>query len=139
MTRDYEIRFRLNANYSETNIISILKKGTIKNFIYFDYEIAKLYADAPIINAQGAARKVINALQQNTEGGPAVYVCLESSTYAHLWFYKTDENLLEFVVGVFSSPKMKEDSIDFAYYIRMFLDLCDDFALLEVRAKIHID
>jgi len=135
MSMDYVIKIKMDASYDKINIYKILERGALKKFVYYDQVFGELYKDASKINAESAANKIITAYDNKTEGGPAVFTLIDSESDVHLWFYKSESGWLEFCIGSFGLPKKKGYYIDFAYYLRMFLDLCEDFPILEVKAE----
>ena len=134
MSNSYSIEIKLDALYDKENISEILERGIRKGFIYYDHEAGVRYLNAPILNASSAAEKVIKDLNEKSEYGPNVYALIEPENSAHLYFYET-EGSIEFHVGVFSYPRKKGYYIDFDHYIRMFLDIVEDFPILELKTN----
>jgi len=135
MNIDYSIKIKLHVECKEENIKKILVRGEQQGFKYYDHVMGVQYSEASILDARGATQKIIKAYKDKPEDGPCVYTILNSTTEtcAFLWFYKSDDGLLEFQMGAIGCPKKKDMFIDFDYYIRMCLDLCKDFQILEVR------
>ena len=129
---NYSIEIKLDASYSKENITKILERGKLKNFIYYAQTEESECSGMPIINAEEAANRAMKALIEKSEYGPDVYAIIEPENSAHLYFYEI-EGLIEFGVGVFSYPQKKGYYIDFAHYIRMFLDIVEDFPILELK------
>ncbi len=133
MSKDYSIKITLETAFNEFNIQKILKKGSNKGFKYYDHVWGERYENSPLLDAAGATQKIIKARINNLEEGPCVYSVLEKDSNAHFYFYESEDGYLEFHIGAFGCPKKKGYWIDFAYYIRMFLDLCEDFPILELK------
>ncbi|MDR3550031.1 MAG: hypothetical protein P4L31_01345 [Candidatus Babeliales bacterium] len=135
MSVDHFIEIKLAADYSSSNIYKILKDGAKAGFVYHDQIWGKDYEDAPILNEDQATTKVMLALKNNADEGPCVFAKIEES-YCNLYFFKNGENL-DFHLGGFRWEKTKlvegRSYIDFDYYIRLALDLCKDFAFLELK------
>ena len=132
MSLSYVIKIKLDALYTEENIKKILERGAFKGFIYYDQITFEKYSDIPVINPKQAAHKIMNAYKAKKE--PVVYTTLDKELEADFWFYETADEWLEFQVNGAGIIK-KDFYIDFAYYIRLFLDLCDDFCVLELRTE----
>jgi len=134
MSMDYSIAIKLHTECNEENVEAILENGTRKGFRYYD-QIGEVRDTPDILDARQVAKKIIEAHDTKPEFGPCVYTMLDTTTYdnAYLWFYEVDDGFLEFQMGSFGSPKKKDIFIDFDYYIRMCLDLCKNFQILEVR------
>ncbi|MDR3549891.1 MAG: hypothetical protein P4L31_00620 [Candidatus Babeliales bacterium] len=137
MSIQYYIDLKLNATYSKENIIKILQQGLKRDLCYYDHILGERYENSPTLNAEQAANKVIKALEENIDGGPCVYAKIEE-TNGFLSFYKSEDGWFEFRIGGFGSPNKKDflDGvyyIDFDYYIRMALDLCKGFAIVELK------
>jgi hypothetical protein len=90
------------------------------------------YENAPILNYEHASDKIINAAYEKIEGGPSVYTKIDDFSYAYIWFYETEEGYLEIYLGGFGSPKRKDYYIDFTHYIRIILNLCEDYIILSL-------
>jgi hypothetical protein len=135
MSMDYAIKINIYAPYTQETIYKILHRGSKKKFIYHDYVFGVRYKDSPIIDAQAGAVKIINAYNNDIEGGPSILVIVDtvSDNNVFFWFEKVEGGGLKFTMGDFSNPLKKGHFIDFAYYIRMALDLCEDFSIFEVR------
>lgn len=131
---DYGIAIKLDTNYKKESILKILERGKLKGFIYYDQINYEKYIDTPIINSIETANKIMAAYEKNIDGGPAVFSLLEGDTNATLWFYNR-EGVLEFFAGSLGCPKKKGFYIDFAYYTKMFLDLVEDFPVLEIKTE----
>jgi hypothetical protein len=132
MSLDYTIKIKLDALYSEENILKILKRGASKGFIYYDQITLEQYLNVPVVSPKQAAGKIINAYKAKLE--PSVYASLGDIFSIHFWFYETDDEWLEFHISGAGIIK-KNFYIDFAYYIRFYLDLCDDFCVLELKTE----
>jgi hypothetical protein len=137
MSRNYSIQFKLNAFYNETNIQKILQRGLENGFKYYDHIWGEKYEDAPILDAKRATEKVMKSLYDEMDGGPCVYTTFQKESVAFLWFYKSEEGGLEFHVGGFGGIRKKEHYMDFSYYVKFFLDLCEDFTILELKTTIE--
>jgi hypothetical protein len=133
---DYVIKINLYAPYTQETVYKILHKGSKKKFIYHDYVFGALYKNAPIIDAHAGAAKIINAYNNDTEGGPSIFVIIDSpiDTDVFFWFDKPEDGGVEFTIGNFGNPRKKGSYIDFDYYLRMALDLCEDFSIFAVKA-----
>jgi hypothetical protein len=81
-----------------------------------------------------AAEKIVNVEKNNLDDTPSVYTNIDDTT-AFLSFYKDEEWGLRFHIYGFGSPKRRDFHIDFSYYLKLFLDLCEDFMVMEVKTK----
>jgi len=131
----YSIEITLDVAYTSENIAKILELGQKKGFIYYDDILDNTSEKLHRINAPEAAKKIIENFNLQLEEGPAVLTILENSSSAHLWFNKNNDNGLDFSIGTFNCPRKKGSYIDFAYYIRMALDLCEDFSIFGVQTN----
>jgi len=134
MSMDYAIAIKLHTECNENNITAILEKGAQKGFRYYD-EIGEMQENPNILDVRTTAKKIIKAQENKPELGPCVYTILDIATYenAFLWFQQSDDGYLMFRMAAFGCPKKKGYFIDFAYYIRLCLDLCEDFPVLELK------
>ena len=133
MSMDFMISISLDATYNKKNIIKILERGAKKGFRYFDHVEGYSYGNSPEIDPGVAANKILKALVEKIEYGPNVFTILENETHAQLWFYMSDEKTIGFSVGAFGGMRKKGYYIDFAHYIRTFLDIVEDFPVLELK------
>ncbi len=139
MSIQHAVSVILNGHYKKENIQNILQKGISKGFIYYDHILGERYEESPVLDAERAAEKVIKALKEDTDGGPSVYTHFDDNN-GFLFFYKFEDQLIEFRIGSFGSPIRKDFkdnvySIDFDHYIRMVLDLCKDFAIIKLETE----
>ena len=134
MSMYYSIEMKLHAECNEKNVETILEKGAQKGFRYYD-EIGEVRDSPGILDSKTTAQKIIKAQVNKPELGPCVHTILDVATYenAFLWFQQSDDGYLAFHMGAFGCPKKKGYFIDFAYYIRLCLDLCEDFPVLELK------
>lgn len=135
MSKYYSIEIKLQAECNEDNIRVILEAGTQRGFWYYDEIGETKPGKPPLLNARITAQKIIEAHTIKPEYGPGVHTLMTNNPDENvgLWFYKADDGFLEFHMGAFGSPKKKDMFIDWDYYIRMCLDLCKDFQIMEVR------
>jgi hypothetical protein len=134
MSNIYSIDIKLATECNKDNIATILEKGAQKGFKYYD-EIGEIKETPGILDAKQVAQKIIKAYVIKPEYGPCASTTLDGGydTNAGFWFYKLDDGCLEFHMGDFGCPKKKGYFIDFAYYIRLCLELCEDFPILELK------
>lgn len=139
MSIDYSVNLTLYATYNEENILKILQKGSSLGWIFYDQILGELYEEAPILNAEQALQKILRAIKEDIEGGPTVYVKFANPGYAHLSFLEENKFLRCDLFGIsYLRRKDFEENfhgIDFAFYIKLMLDLCNNFLL----KKIEID
>lgn len=130
----YSISITLDAEYNNITIRNILEKGRAKGFIYYD-NILDQYNDNPsTIQPEDAAHKLIQAQELSLELGPRILTILDQDgDNASIWFYKKDNYTIEVDISAFGCPRRKGMFLDFAYYIRMLLDLCEDFPVMELK------
>ena len=132
MSRIYLIKTTLDVLYSEEAIERVLERGIVVSLRYYDHQDGVI-DDLPLaFDLKGAVRKIIDYDLGEEGCGPSIYVICEHGEFI-LWCYKTDCGQLSVSIGSFSGPKEKDGSFDFAYYIRLLLDLCDDFAILSLK------
>lgn len=138
MSIEYTIKIKIEADYNQENISSILEKGSNIRFVYYYHKFGQSFENMQIINAQQAAQKIIQEQRENAEGGPNIFTIIDKGTVAksdtRIWFFKDDNNFIEMYIGSFGDPKEKDHFIDFSYYIKMFLSLVDSFTILELHA-----
>ncbi len=137
MSKDYSIKVTLDVAFNENNIQKILLRGLDKNFEYYDHILGERYKNSPLLDVRGATQKIIKARINNLEEGPCVYAVFEKNSSVHLCFYESEDGYLEFDAASFGGIRKKGHYIDFAYYIKCFLDLCDDFPVLGLRTNIY--
>lgn len=131
----YSIEVKLDVSYSKDIVCKILAKGKNKGFIYYD-KIINQDIDNPLpILPEEAAVKLIQAQELLLDLGPRVLTILGGDDNASLWFYKNDDGTINIDMGAFGCPRKKGNYIDFSYYIRMMLDLCDDFPIIELKTN----
>lgn len=140
MSISHYIDLKLRAPYNKGNIKQILQRGTKNGFCYFDHSLGERYTNAPVLDDEGAANKVLKAFKEKAEDGPCVFTKIEQENFGYLCFRETEDGYLEFSFGGFSSPQKKsfKDShthIDFSFYIKLCLDLCQDFAIIESKTE----
>ena len=132
----YSISIKLHAECNKDNIAKILERGAQKGFRYYD-EIGEIKTGSQeLLDTKTIAQKIIDAHVTKPEYGPWVKTILEGDSSAFLGFRKTDDGFLEIDMGGIGCAKKKIYFIDFDYYIRMCLDLCTDFQILEVRTTL---
>lgn len=131
MSISFGINIKIMADYNEKNIKTILENGLQKKFVYFSHNPESV--DNEKIDITTATDNIIHAYQTNYEYGPAVYVFLTQDSTASLWFYKTNEGYILFSIGAFSGAQKKDSLLDFGYYVPLFLELCNEFPIIEVK------
>lgn len=138
MSRNYFVDITLFAEFQKkSNILKILEKGCQLGFIYHDHITSKTYESSPILTPNHALEKVFKSIELNTEEGPTVYTRINEDSYAFLAFYD-DEKLIKcsmFAMTNIIRKRFEENyyEIDFAFYIKLMLDLCNDFAIKKIE------
>jgi len=142
MSKIYSINIKLMAESDKDNIAKVLARGAQKGFKYFDNIGEETYDNMLIIDAQKAAQKLVESYQTKPELGPCVFTHMPDPDDpagfddVRLWFDKANDGWLEFDMG-FGAPKKKTYYIDFDYYLRICLDLVQDFQILEIHATME--
>jgi hypothetical protein len=112
-----------------------LGRGISIGLRYYDH-LDGITDDFPLaFDLKSAVRKIVDYNLGEKGCGPSVYVVCEYGDF-FLWCYKTDCGQLSVLIGSFAEPKEKDGSFDFAYYIRLLLNLCEDFIILSLEAEI---
>lgn len=131
----YSIEIKLDAKCNEDDIATILERGAQKGFRYYDRIGEIRDREAALLDVRTTAKKIVEAYETKPELGPCVYTVFSNNDpdeNFRLWFYKKD-GFLKLYMGSFGCPRRKEYLIDFAYYVRLCLDLVEDFQIMEVR------
>jgi len=136
MSISYSIKVRMMTFFKQQPLVNILERGSQYGLIYYDHIMGEQYENGPFIDAQKAAIKIMAAIESKDEGGPCVFTKIDD-TYCFIFFYRTDHGTLDFYIGSFGSPVRKDFRdgfyhIDLAYYVRLALDLTQDYALEEI-------
>ena len=139
MSTQYFIDLKLNASYNEETIGHILQHGEMLGFSYYDASKG-IGTDSIIPSAKDATKIFIKSIEDKYEDGSILRVKVDDNTYAFLNFYKSEEGWFTVSLGGFGSPKRKDFEgsvyhIDFDHYIRLALDLCKDFAIVELKTE----
>ena len=135
MSKIYSVEVILEASHDLFNIALLLEKGASLGFVYHDHVDGKMYNLAPVLSAKDAAQKIINYDFIKDEAAPSVYTIYEDDGF-FLWCFQSEDQFLKVSIGGFGNPKEKDGSLDFAHYIRLLLDLCDDFVILSLTTEI---
>lgn len=139
MSKNFSVDVTVLANYNnKSNILKILEKGNKLGFIYHDHHIGGgFYSETPIMKPAQAYEKILHAIDFGEDGGPTIYVGLGGENYTFLSFYRNEGMLVISMFGM--GPKIEREfeggeyALDFAVYIRIMLDLCNDFALKKIE------
>ena len=122
---------------NKLNILKILENGSRLGFIYYDQIMGKKYENSPILTPNQALEKIINSIELDLEGGPTVYTRINEQSCAFLSFYDNEELVKCSIFGMTNvvRKEFEEDcyEIDFAFYIKIILDLCENFAIKSIE------
>jgi hypothetical protein len=134
MSSFYSVEVILNAHHNENNITRIIEHGTDLGFIYYGWD----KTPSPIILTSQEAKTFLLTILTGDENDL-------SDAYLTVVFKDTDflmridpiENYTRISIFSFGQPWQRQidrDSytIDFARYIRLVLELCKDFPILEL-------
>jgi len=137
MSKSHFVEVKLGINYSENNMMNLLKKAENAGVIFYDHILGVRYEDSPTLNVDHALQKLIKNMQ-DCDADHSLFLEIPQKSYTHLWFYN-NEGLLEFHLGSFVYLKEKhfEDSItqiDFEFYIDFALKIARDFGIQKLVA-----
>lgn len=132
----YTFDVYLDAWPTETNILKILTKGEALGIRYYDHIEAERYIGSPELNSIEATKKVLFKREQ-PDKDQGLYIRKENST-GFFWFSISPDKTLCFSMGSFSEKKERYydidlPTIDTAYYLRLAIDLCDDFFINKIE------
>jgi hypothetical protein len=133
MSITYTARVKLDAKYSPANMLHILKEGAAIDFVYYQY----LYSKSPVIDL---AKAVENFLATDPDSGDRLINIVFQDTNFFISFLKSDDEKLKVSMVAFGSPwctdfRDNTRMVNLARYIRLLLQLCKDFVVLEVKTS----
>lgn len=135
MSLGYSVVAKLNANYQESHIRDILRRGAELGIGYHDFSLGLMSYSSPELEINEATRLVL-------KGAPDDLHCLTISvqeTYATLHFLNDEGYLLIMFSGLSHLWSKKyfdgDEGIDIARYVKTLLDLVDNFRVLELRVE----
>jgi hypothetical protein len=136
MSVSYSIDVTLDLFYTEENIKYIVAKGKEQKFTYLDFELCKFLS----------VDEVVQKILYSHSDDEARHVRIKfQDTFCFLWFFKSDNGQLIFSIGSFGYKWDRDFSngrriytIDFARYIRLMLEACNDVSILELNTDSDI-
>ena len=139
MARIYSINMILDAEYSQTNIATILQRASNLGCLYFQFLAESLFEGKRALDAQEVALRIYKAYQIRE----SQYVNIKiQDAYATIAFYKTETGYLHFYFEEDAVRWVKkfigvadEYSFDYVRYLRLLLKMIEDFALIELRTN----
>jgi hypothetical protein len=131
MSTTYTIDATLNAKYTPQNMLCILQEGSKANFLYYQTISHK----APISDLEKAL-DVLLATDPNS-GDSFINIVFQETDF-FISFFKSDDEKLKVSIMAFGAPWRADfrDNIrmvNLARYIRLLLQLCKDFIVLELK------
>ena len=138
----YALDVKLIDKYDNEKMSQIIKRGMEIGFIFYDHICGERYTDSPVLNVEGAMKKMLNYSEEITwDGEPNIYTKFQD-TYFYFWVGKSEEGFLVVHLGGINFPWKKDfwngavdHGFDFARYLRLLLKLCEDFTIVEVRTS----
>lgn len=135
MGQEHAVRTIVEASYTYHNIKNIINRGLRMGFIFYDRLPGQIYEAARIMSVDNVVKRFIGHDFDTEDYGPLVYVDTGRESF-FLWFHETDHGYIRISMGSFGSPQEKNGSFDFAHYIRLVLDLSDDFITLSLETDV---
>lgn len=147
MSFTHSVNVTLYAEYTIPNIERILLRGQNQlGFIYEDNILDQEIHDPQKIDPREAAQKIMQAYELNLDLGSRVKTILKEdprtkqtnlwfNESVQLWFNTGDAGYLRVSMGAFNNEKENDYGIDFDHYIRLCLDLCLDFPIIELSTS----
>lgn len=136
MSLNYIVSCIIDADPSHDTIEKIIKNGAEIGFEYLKPEFGVLEENLTPLNIEDATLyvdNIINLQTKNLDTIPGLVIKYQG-LYFNFSFYVKDARSLELVLGIIAYKKTKEFNnkklhIDYAYYIKLMLSICDIFAI----------
>jgi hypothetical protein len=135
--QDYMVLVELKAKYEINTIIDILAQGAALGFVYYDYILAMSNEEAPILNVEQAAEKVLTG-QPREKNFNSIYIKYEDTNF--IMFFYPKEDLLEVMICAFGYAWEKSFihsyyNVDLARYTRLLLKVVNDFKIVRLQIE----
>lgn len=135
MSVSYSIFAMLDAEKDRESIEKILEKGHRQGWIYYKFILGKWNVDSEPLTLKEA----VDAILEDIEHGLHCLDVQIKDTYATFFFVKKGYSRLALMIGslspVWSRKFNDEEEIDIPRYTKAFLDLIDDFQILELQVE----
>jgi hypothetical protein len=133
MSITYTARVKLDAKYSPANMLHILKEGTAIDFVYYQYISSK----EPVTNL---VKAVDTFLATDPDSEDRLINIVFQDTNFFISFLKSDDEKLKVSMVAFGPPwrtdfRDNTRMVNLARYIRVLLQLCKDFVVLELKTS----
>ena len=141
MSAHYTCDIYLEASFNQETLLRLLKRGKKLDFIYFYIES---YSDDLDIATDMSPEEALNyfnmgqAAKKNDFDFPQSLVIQCKNTIFTLSFYEKEGTNLHFFV--LENPWKKIcgslELIDFGRYVKLWIDMCDDFCIHKIATSI---
>jgi hypothetical protein len=138
MSLSYSVEALLDCRIDESTLNKIFRNCERLGFIFYDYELGKSYEEAPILYQNKALRVALERMNEDYINGAAWYGLIEGHSM-HFWFYQKETHM-EVHIGSFGNIRknafqypQNEHAIDFGWYIKLMVDICENFKILELH------
>jgi hypothetical protein len=138
MSLSYSVEVLLDCRINENTLNEIFKNCERLGFIFYDYELGKSYEEAPVLSHNKALKIVFERMNEAYINGAAWYGVIEGHAM-HFWFYQKESHM-EVQIGTFSNIRTStflypkdEHAIDFGWYIKLLVDICRNFKIIELH------
>lgn len=142
MSLYYTCRVHVEAIYNQGTLLTLIKKGKQLDFIYLNVEN---YSDAFDVNSSMSPEQALQYLfigetiRKNDSNFPKGLTVQYLETIFTIRFYEKDfgTNVYFFVLeNPWKKKVNNEECLDFGRYIKLWIDMCDDFCIYSVETSV---
>jgi|SRR5579862_2118473 len=133
MSITYTARVKLDAQYSPANMLHILHEGTAIDFVYYQY----MSSNEPVTDL---VKAVDTFLSTDSDSDDRLINIVFQDTNFFISFLNSDDEKLKVSMVAFGPPwrtdfRDNTRMVNLARYIRLLLQLCKDFVVLELKTS----
>ena len=136
MSKSYNIEIKLRADYSREDIAKIIQRGLDAHATFYN-EIS-VPDNGKYLSLNSTLDRIFNESRDKQDFGPRLCMFYKNEWFFLFFYSQEGVNLYVGYPGVPSHMKIYKDSeqIDFSYYIKVLLDLVEDFPVHALKTEI---